>query len=387
MGADGDIGAYAWYRTTVNVPRAGTYQVSLSDAGDWLTCFVNGRREASSDVQTRYQNPVPRSLSVHLKSGENTLAFLTAHYGRNKLFNYYGPLDTIDAKGISGPVSLTTEASQAVAFHAFRWQADDTAPGDAATQAAPELKTTGTDWKDADTTTDVFNNRVGWAWFRAALPSLPGPHRRIHFNSIDDNGVVYLNGQKLADDVGINAGRDLSLDAAWRENAPNILAVAVQNTAGAGGILGDVTLTGGLTDGIAVRGWKMRGGITPPTAASAVWKSLSSSGSPGVPSFYHATFTATPPSAAGPHPILRATFAGLSRGFVWLNGRCLGRYPEKAPVDSIYLPESLLRLGRNNFVVFDEDGNSPSQVKIVVETDASRVGTVLAPTRSPRGMK
>ncbi|MDQ2800889.1 MAG: beta-galactosidase, partial [Armatimonadota bacterium] len=201
MGADSDISAYAWYRAKVNAPNAGVYQVNISDAGDWLTCFVNGKREASSDVQTRYQNPVPRNLTVHLKAGENTLAFLTAHYGRNKLFNYYGALDTIDAKGISGTVSLTTTAPQAVALHSFRWQADDQAAEDAAKMADPNLTTTGADWKDADTTTDVFHGRVGWAWFRAALPNLPGPHRRIHFNSIDDNGTVYLNGKKLADNV------------------------------------------------------------------------------------------------------------------------------------------------------------------------------------------
>ncbi|MDQ2799133.1 MAG: hypothetical protein M3Y13_05760, partial [Armatimonadota bacterium] len=293
-------------------------------------------------------------------------------------------VDTIDAKGISGTVSLTTTAPQSVAFHAFRWQADDQAVNDAAKMADPNLQTTGADWKDADTSTDVFNGRIGWAWFRATLPNLTGPHRRIHFNSIDDNGTVYLNGKKLADNVGVNAGIDISLDSAWRENAPNILAVAVQNTASAGGILGDVKLTGGVADGIRVHGWKMRGGVTPPTVTAPVWKPLPGSGGAGVPAFYHTTFTATPPSAVGPHPILRATFAGLSRGFFWLNGRCLGRYPEKAPIDSIYLPESLLLPGKNNLVVFDEDGNSPNEVKIIVETNASRIGAVLTPKGSSR---
>ncbi len=380
MGTDGDISAYAWYRANVNAPAAGVYQVSITDAGDWLACFANGKREESSDVQTRYQTPVPRSLTVHLRAGPNTLAFLAAHYGRNKLFNYYGPLDDIDAKGIAGTVSLTTTAPSAVPLNGFRWRADDKAPGDAARFAAPEFPTTGTDWHDATTTTDVFKDRLGWAWFRATLPNLPGPHRRIHFNSIDDNGTVYLNGKKIADDVGINAGRDIPLDDAWRDGGPNVLAVAVQNTAGAGGLLGDVKLTGGIVDGIAVHSWKMRGGVTPPSPTAAnVWSPLVGSGGADAPAFYQTTFQAAPPAASGPHPILRATFAGLSRGFFWLNGRCLGRYPEKAPIDSIYLPESLLRPGGNSLVVFDEDGNPPTQVKIIVETGASRVGAVLVP--------
>ena len=44
MGADGDISAFAWYRTKVTAPAAGTYQLNLSDVGDWVTCFVNGKR-------------------------------------------------------------------------------------------------------------------------------------------------------------------------------------------------------------------------------------------------------------------------------------------------------------------------------------------------------
>ena len=385
MGADGDFSAYAWYRAAVNAPTAGVYQVSISDAGDWLACFVNGKREDSTDVETRYKTPVPRNLTVHLKAGQNTLAFLAAHYGRNKLFNYYGPLDEIDAKGIAGTVSLTTTAPSAVPVSSFRWQADDKAPDDAAKFAAPGLAATGTDWHDASTTTDVFKGRVGWAWFRTTLPDVPGPHRRIHINSIDDDGTVYLNGKKIAGDVGINAGIDISLDDAWRDDAPNVLAVAVQNTAGAGGLLGDIKLTGGIIEGIRVHGWKMRGGVTPPSPAAAnVWRPLTGSGAANAPAFYQTTFTAAPPTAAGPHPILRATFAGLSRGFFWLNGRCLGRYPEKAPIDSIYLPESLLRSGGNSLVVFDEDGNSPAQVKIIVETNASRVGAVLEPKGGPR---
>lgn len=384
MGADGDISAYAWYRAKVVAPTAGVYQVSIGDAGDWLACFVNGKRQDSSDVQTRYKTPVPRSLTVHLKAGPNTLAFLTAHYGRNKLFNYYGPLDEIDAKGISGTVSLTTTAPQAVPVSSFRWRADDKAADDAAQLAAPDLATTGADWHDATTATDAFHDRVGWAWFRTTLPHVVGPHRRLHFNSIDDNGTVYLNGKKLQEGVGINAGADIPLDDAWRDNGPNVLAVAVQNTAGAGGLLGDIRLTGGVADGIQVHGWKMRGGVTPPSPTAAVWQPLAGNGGANVPAFYRTTFAATSPTAVSPHPILRATFAGLSRGFFWLNGRCLGRYPEKAPVDSIYLPESLLRPGGNSLVVFDEDGRSPSQVKIIVETGASRVGAVLAPKGNPR---
>jgi len=243
MGADGDNSAFAWYRTRVNMPSAGTYQLNMSDVGDWVTCFVNGKRQDSSTLQTRYDSPVPRQLTVKLPAGTSMLAFLTTHNGRNKLYAYYGPMDTIDAKGIAGPV----------------------------------------------------------------------------------------------------------------------------------------TVQGGSAGSITLQGWKMRGGETPPPVNSSVWKPVSGGNAPGVPVFFRTTFNVMPPSDSGPHPILRASPVGLSRGTIWLNGHNLGRYPEKSPVDGLYMPEPYLVPGRNTLVVFDEDGRSPSQMKIVIEAAASRYGTVLKP--------
>ena len=375
MGADGDYSAYAWYRTTVTVPAAGSYHLNLTSADDWVSCFVNGQHAESVDVRS-----APRTFAVTLKAGTNTVAFLTAHYGRDKLFNYYGPLDTSDAKwkGITGPVTLTKNSGGRQELNAFRWQADDNAPNDAAQKAAPGLDASVTGWQDASTTTDVFGGRIGWAWFRTVLPNAPGPHRSVFFRSIDDSGTVYLNGTKIASDVGLNSNTTVSLDSAWHEGGPNTLAIAVQNTGGPGGLTGEVRLDYGLEDGPAVEGWKMHGGVSYPAYTSPQWKPLQAAATAGIPTFYHAVFSATPPGPSGPHPVLRVATDGLSQGFVWLNGRNLGRYPEKSPVNGVYLPESILRPGKNDLVIFDEDGNAPSSVKIVVEDEASRRGVVLA---------
>ena len=69
--------------------------------------------------------------------------------------------------------------------------------------------------------------------------------------------------------------------------------------------------------------------------ASAVWKPLSGTPVPMCRRSYRTTLTLSRPAVTGPHPILRALPQGLSRGFVWLNGRDLGRYPEKSPVDGL----------------------------------------------------
>ena len=123
-----------------------------------------------------------------------------------------------------------------------------------------------------------------------------------------------------------------------------------------------------------VKGWKMRGGI--PALAGLVFQPLASTGAS--PAFFQATFVAKPPSI-GACPILRAIPTGLSRGTMFVNGRCVGRYPEtvkyettKEPV-GLYLPECWLsRTGQNTLVIFDEEGQSPAQVRLQVEKAASR---------------
>jgi beta-galactosidase len=74
----------------------------------------------------------------------------------------------------------------------------------------------------------------------------------------------------------------------------------------------------------------------------------------------------------GPHPILRVVTAGLGHGSVWVNGHNLGRYPERIPINGLYIPECWLIPGANSIVVYDEDGNRPDKVTIETEVDASR---------------
>jgi beta-galactosidase len=164
-----------------------------------------------------------------------------------------------------------------------------------------------------------------------------------------------------------------------------VLAVLVQNTAGGGG-LGKVTLRGGLTedgghaDGVVLHGWRMHGGERPPPPDAATWKPLAAGVATSVPCWYRADFTAGPPAPNGPHPILRVRTSTMTRGFVWLNGHNLGRYPEVSRdasgqgqlVDGVYLPECWLAQGRNTLMVFDEEGATPSGVRLIVEQAASR---------------
>ena len=359
MGADGDKSAYAWYRTTVNVPKAGSYTLHFSGGGDWASVFSNGRHLGSEMVK--------KGVAVTLPAGSSTLAVLTAHYGRGKLFNYLGPIDTVDAKGLAGPVLLDTGEAAGPEVTKWRVKAD---AGES--RAAPPTATAGAGWADGTTGPDLFNGRVGFAWYVAALPAIPGPHRRLHFENVDDNAAVYLNGRLVRRHEGWGTAFNADLDTAWNANSPNTLAVLVENTGGGGGIQGSVTLqTVNAGDEIAVTNWKMHGGIAEP-GALAGWKPGAPATADAAPAYFRATFRVTPPGETGPHPILRITTTGLSRGFVWLNGHNLGRYPEKIAVDGLYLPEPWLKAGGNEVVIFDEEGFAPSAVKLTVEQAASR---------------
>ena len=358
MGADGDTSAYAWYRSTLTVPKAGTYTLRFTDGGDWASVFVGGKHIADGTIKA--------GVPLTLPAGSYPLAVLTTHYGRPKLFGYLGPMDTIEAKGLRGPVILDAGTAQGTALTNWRVLADA-----GANSAAPPTDTTGAGWADGTTGTDIFNGRSGYAWYVAILPAAAGPGRRLRFENVDDNAVIFLNGKQVAAHEGWGQPFTVLLDG-LREGGSNVLAVRVQNTGGGGGIQGPVLLqTIKPGDETPVTGWKMHGGIKEPGPLS-LWGPDATPPADGAPAYYRATFTAKPPAATGPHPILRVTTAGLSHGFIWLNGHNLGRYPEKIPVNGLYLPEPWLKAGQNEVVIFDEQGKPPTGVTLTVEQAASR---------------
>ncbi len=112
--------------------------------------------------------------------------------------------------------------------------------------AIPEsLDKSPTSWRTARVGDDQFGGRYGHAWFRAELrdtKTLPeGAHRSIHFASVDDNCVVFLNGKKLVSHEGWDDEFDVDLTPAWKIAGPNELTLLVENTGGGGGIMKPAT--------------------------------------------------------------------------------------------------------------------------------------------------
>ena len=201
--------------------------------------------------------------------------------------------------------------------------------------AGAEVDTSGPDWHDAKSGDDTFRGRVGFQWFRTLLPEMAGPGRTIHFETVDDNGTVYLNGRQVGRHEGWNEPFDVALDEAWQTGGANSLAVLVENTAGAGGITAAVALgrlpnagpnAGCFAPGFDDHGWRqvhlphdyvVEGTFT--SNANAGHGSL-----PTPPAWYRKTFT-LPPAAAGKSVWI--DFDGVFRdSLVYLNGKQLGEH-------------------------------------------------------------
>jgi len=60
---------------------------------------------------------------------------------------------------------------------------------------------------------------------------------------------------------------------------------------------------------------------------------------------------------------------GWTKGQVFINGFNLGRYWEKGPTKTLYVPAPLLRLGENELIVFELHGAVKRVVTFVDEPD------------------
>ena len=83
------------------------------------------------------------------------------------------------------------------------------------------------------------------------------------------------------------------------------------------------------------------------------------------PTFYRTTFPVDEPAD---------TFLALpswTKGVVWLNGFNLGRYWERGPQKTLYIPAPLLKRGQNELIVFELHG---TQTPVVEFRDAPELG-------------
>jgi len=122
------------------------------------------------------------------------------------------------------------EQEQAVT--GWRWKADSGARAVPTSLEAPASApdTGDSAWQPVHYGDDVFHGRHGYTWFQATLPEVPGPHRVLHFDGVDDEGNGGGVGDAKVDEddgaVAIGQGADLE-DLALQLDVRS--AVGVQN--------------------------------------------------------------------------------------------------------------------------------------------------------------
>jgi len=361
MGADGDTTADAWYRTAIDIDSAGMYTLRTSGGGDRATLFVDGTIAGAGLINDNGE--IPFTLS----KGKHVLAVFTAHDGRSKFYGVTGVMDSIDNKGLFGQVLLH---SGKPSLHVLTgWRFLKAGKKEDVTQGIPSPEATG--WTGYACGKDAFNGKEGYGWFQTILPGTePGISQvLLNFKSVDENAVIFVNGKLLGRHEGWNQPFSFVVDHMDTMVRPITLTLFIENYDGGGGIDQPV-FCDKVQSYLPVTGWRMQDGMGDPAAQNG-WTPLGNDKLAAVPCFFRTRFTA-PAYNKGHHPIWRVTNKGLGHGSVWVNGHNLGRYPEKVPINGLYIPECWLNTGMNELVIYEEDGKSPADVTIEAEEAASR---------------
>ncbi|MGN6181379.1 MAG: hypothetical protein ACTHNW_19505 [Mucilaginibacter sp.] len=358
MGADDDLSPFAWYRTNINVNSAGDYNLHVRNGGDRAIVYIDGKNIATAKI--------PGNIELKdLTAGSHTLAIYTVHYGRVKLYNYYGPIQYKDAKGLSGQLALQKNKPK----YLTTWKVLP-AYGKSSVDTIPSFAN-ASDYKVGD---DLFDKKKGYRWLQAVIPAGDGNKpQAIYLHSMPGDATVLLNGKPLVVKDDGASGHLVTL-----KGGDNTISIFIANARGVGErkitFNSPVELLKAYPDDIPLTNCSMKGGPGDPLAITD-WKPLQATNTFDRPMWFSNTFTVPDPGSAA--TMWRVNIQHLGHGSVWVNGHNLGRYPEKIPINGIYIPECWLHTGINRVMIYDEDGTNAGKVTIDAEKPASRDRQIL----------
>ena len=58
-------------------------------------------------------------------------------------------------------------------------------------------------------------------------------------------------------------------------------------------------------------------------------------------------------------------FKGWGKGCVWVNGFNIGRFWDKGPQKTLYIPGPLLKHGKNEILIFETEGKRAASIQLV----------------------
>jgi beta-galactosidase len=198
----------------------------------------------------------------------------------------------------------------------------------------------------------ISSSKVGWL-------KIPG---------LRDFALVFVDGKRIG-----MLDRRLEQDSIWLENVPNnaVLDVLVENNGriNYGPFL--VNNRKGIISPVyfnqkELSGWKM---YRLPYEDLKTLK-FGAPKNDQAPGFYKGSFIVTDPAD---------TFLDLSlfgKGFVFLNGRNLGKYWQIGPQQTLYIPGCWLKKGKNELVVFDEVNQQHRSIRTLRTPVLNQLSTI-----------
>ncbi|MFT3780976.1 MAG: beta-galactosidase [Nibricoccus sp.] len=201
-------------------------------------------------------------------------------------------------------------------------------------------------------TMEFYGQSRGAILYRTTLPA--GPAGKLVVNAIHDYAWLFVDGKQVG--VMDRRSRRYTVELPARSN-PARLDILIEAVGRVNfgvevydrkGLHAPVTLTAG-GESFELHGWD----VFPLQLDDAPPATLKfASGAAKGPGFWRGTFelTKTGDSFIDLH--------GWSKGLVWVNGHCLGRFWNIGPTQTMYTPGPWLRAGKNEVVVLDLIGPS-----------------------------
>jgi beta-galactosidase len=223
---------------------------------------------------------------------------------------------------------------------------------------------------------ESMGQSLGCALYRVDLGGRTACRELLRVRDLHDYAVVFLNGQRVGTLDRSQGRQDLMLDIP--EAGPAVVEILVE-------AMGHVNFGADINDdrkGITRRvehGWHILHHWTTdlhPLDATqlAQVRFNHQAATPGAPTFFRGRFDVETPADT------HLDLSGWGKGYVWINGRCLGRFWSVGPQQTLYLPAPWLRAGGNEVIVLDllNDHIHPPTV-------CGRIEPILADLKLPAG--
>ncbi|QNP70217.1 beta-galactosidase [Streptomyces roseirectus] len=216
-------------------------------------------------------------------------------------------------------------------------------------------------------TADELGTRAGYVLYRTSLSNVG--LGVLHFSGgVGDRAQVYIDGAPVG--VLENERQETSLPVqVLRRGA--VLEVLVENMGRVNygprigapkGLLGPVTF-----DGTPVTGWECRPLPLEEPLGAALFAE-SDGAACAEPAFHRGTFEVTDPADTF------LSLPGWTKGQAWINGFSLGRYWNRGPQHTLYVPAPVLRPGTNTLIVLELQATTGNHARLVDTPDLGPKG-------------